>query len=168
MTIRPERPEEFPAIYRLIEEAFRTAKVSDGKEQDFTDRLRAGGGYIPSLALVAEEETRLVGHTMLTRTALRDGTPVLLLAPLSVVSDRRGRGIGEALVREALRRARDLGEETVVLVGDPAYYGRFGFRQSTELGIRNTNGIPDRYVQVLELVPGPLADKDTTITFDEP
>jgi len=105
---------------------------------------------------------------MLTRTALRDGTPVLLLAPLSVVSDRRGRGIGEALVREALRRARDLGEETVVLVGDPAYYGRFGFRQSTELGIRNTNGIPDRYVQVLELVPGPLADKDTTITFDEP
>ena len=168
MTIRPERPEEFPAIHRLAEEAFRTAKVSDGKERDFTDRLRAAGGYIPSPALVAEEEGRLIGRTMLTRTTLRDGTPVLLLAPLSVVLDCRSRGIGAALVREALRKACGREEQAVVLVGDPAYYGRFGFRRSTEPGIRNTNGIPDEYVQVLELVPGALAGTHTTIAFEEP
>ena len=105
---------------------------------------------------------------MLTRTTLRDGTPVLLLAPLSVVLDCRSRGIGAALVRDALRKACGREEQAVVLVGDPAYYGRFGFRRSTELGIRNTDGIPDEYVQVLELVPGALAGTHTTIAFEEP
>lgn len=167
--IRPERPEDFPAIYALIERAFRTAEVSDGDEQHFTDRLRAGGGYIPELGLVAESGGELTGHILLTRfpIARADGTPLetLLIAPLSVALEHRSQGVGSALLREGLHRGRELCFPAALLLGDPAYYGRFGFRQSTEFGIRNTDGIPDRYVQAMELLPGSLRDISAALTF---
>ena len=88
-TVRQEREAEFPAIYELIRTAFATAEVSDGDEQDFANRLRIHGNYIPELALVAECQGKLIGHIMLTRTVVTqdDGTPyeALMIAPLSVV-----------------------------------------------------------------------------------
>ncbi|MDD5648587.1 MAG: hypothetical protein PHY03_06600 [Dehalococcoidia bacterium] len=68
MIVRRERAEEFPEIYKLVEVAFQTAKVTNGKEQDFVNQLRAGGNYIPELAPVAEEGGKLIGHIMLTKT----------------------------------------------------------------------------------------------------
>jgi putative acetyltransferase len=168
MLIRPERPGEFPEIYALVRSAFATAKVSEGDEQDFVDRLRAGPGYIAELALVAEDESGLIGHVMLTRTSIAtaDGPrQVLLLAPLCVVLERRDRGVGSRLIGEALRRARELGHAAVVLVGDPAYYARFGFRPCAGFGIANANGIPDKYVMALELAPRSLADAAGSIRF---
>lgn len=69
-TVRQEREAEFPAIYELIRTAFATAEVSDGDEQDFANRLRIHGNYIPELALVAECQGKLIGHIMLTRTVV--------------------------------------------------------------------------------------------------
>lgn len=166
MTIRPERPDEFPAIHTLIEDAFRTAPVSDGDEPLFAERRRAEPVYLPDLALVAAEEERIFGHVMFTRHNLDDGTQVLLLAPLAVRPDMQNRGIGAALVREGLRRGAEAGFGSVVLLGDPAYYGRFGFRPCCDYGIRNADGIPDAYVQALELRQGALHGKHTTITFN--
>lgn len=60
-TVRQEREAEFPAIYELIRTAFATAEVSDGDEQDFANRLRIHGNYIPELALVAECQGKLIG-----------------------------------------------------------------------------------------------------------
>lgn len=169
MTIRPERPAEFAALHDFIKTAFSTARVADGDEQEFTDRLRAGGGYIPELGLVAEIEGRIAGHILFTRFGVKAGdgstTELLLVAPLSVALEYRSQGVGSALMREGLRRGAALGFKAALLVGDPDYYGRFGFRQSTEWGIRNTDGIPDRYVQAIELVPGALRETDATATF---
>lgn len=169
MTIRTERPEEFAALYDFIKTAFSTAQVADGDEQEFTDRLRAGGGYIPQLGLVAQIGDRIAGHILFTRFGVKAGdgstTELLLVAPLSVALEFRSQGVGSALMREGLRRAAELGFKAALLVGDPAYYGRFGFRQSTELGIHNADGIPDRYVQAIELTPGALQGTDATATF---
>ena len=102
-TVRQEREAEFPAIYELIRTAFATAEVSDGDEQDFANRLRIHGNYIPELALVAECQGKLIGHIMLTRTVVTqdDGTPyeALMIAPLSVVLDYRNQGVGSALLK---------------------------------------------------------------------
>jgi putative acetyltransferase len=168
MQIRPERPSEFSEIYELVRTAFATAKVSEGDEQDFVDRLRAGPDYIPELALVAEDEGGIIGHIMLTRTSVvtADGArQVLLLAPICVALERRDRGVGARLIGEALRRARELGHTAVVLVGDPAYYARFGFRPCASFGIANANGIPDQYVMALELAARSLADAAGSIRF---
>lgn len=168
IAIRPEAPAEFAEIHGFVQTAFATAKVSNGTEQDFVDELRASPGYLADLALVAMAGGRVVGHVMLTRKTIATATgprEILLLAPLAVALERRGKGIGARLVETVFERARAAGFDAVVLVGDPAYYGRFGFRTSTEFGIANTAGIPDIYVQIAELVPGALAGISGTVDF---
>ena len=166
--IRPEMPVEFDEIHALVKTAFETARVSNGDEQNFVDRLRAGDDYLADLALVAIEGDRLVGHVMATRTAIDTAEgrrAILLFAPLAVDPDHRRRGLGSRLTREVLARGRAAGFDAVTLVGDPAYYGRFGFRPTTDFGIDNTNGIPAQYAQMLELVPGALTGVGGTITY---
>ena len=149
-TVRQEREAEFPAIYELIRTAFATAEVSDGDEQDFANRLRIHGNYIPELALVAECQGKLIGHIMLTRTVVTqdDGTPyeALMIAPLSVVLDYRNQGVGSALLKEGLRLAQSMG-----------YRAEYGIRQA---------GLPEElapYFMVHELIPGSLKSVHGTI-----
>jgi len=153
----------------LVQTAFKTAKVSNGDEQNFVNRLRKSGNYIPELALVAEEEEKLVGHVMLTHTTIEtdEGTAfdLLLLAPLAVVLDRRGKGVGGGLLESVCAQAKELGYRAVTLVGDPAYYQRFGFKPAITFGIENTNGIPSQYVMVRELVPETLIGMKGSLTF---
>lgn len=168
MIIRPEDPEEFLRIYDLVKIAFQTAKVSNGKEQDFVNQLRSSGNYIPELALVAEENGQLVGHIMLTRTYIDNGGnrfEILLLAPVSVALEYRNRGVGSNLIKEGFRLAGEMGYTSVIVVGDPAYYHRFGFKASVEFGIKNINNIPNEYVMVCELVPGALKGVSGTVDF---
>ena len=68
-------------------------------------------------------------------------------------------------MREVLARARAAGFDAATLVGDPAYYERFGFRPAADFAIADPNGIPPQYVQMLELTPGALAGAGGTITY---
>jgi len=159
MVIRRERPEEFPQIYDLVKVAFQTAKVSNGKEQDFVNQLRSGANYIPELALVAEENGKLVGHIMLTKAHIVNGANkfvALYLAPISVVFGYRNKGIGSNLIKESFKLAKEMGYTSVLLVGDPAYYHRFGFKAAVTFGIKPTHEIPDENVMACELVPNAL------------
>lgn len=169
MKIRQERPEEFQAIYDLVKAAFETAKVTSGKEQEFVNFLRASEGYIPQLALVAEDGGELVGHIMLTKTFVADGDKkheILLLAPVSVATEHRNKGIGSELIRESLTLAKDLGYCGVILVGHPGYYPRFGFKAASGFGIANDQGIPDEVVMACELAPDALKDVSGVIHFE--
>ncbi|MHB8985624.1 MAG: GNAT family N-acetyltransferase [Eubacteriales bacterium] len=159
MVIRRETPEEFSQIYDLVKVAFQTAKVSDGKEQDFVNQLRSSGNYIPELALVAEENGKLIGHVMLTKTYIVNSGKkfeTLLLAPISVVLEYRNRGVGSSLIKESFKLAKKMGYTSVLLVGDPAYYHRFGFKAAVNFGIKHIHNIPDENVMACELVPDAL------------
>jgi len=169
--IRQEKPSEFKAIYELVKIAFQTAKVSSGDEQDFVDRLRASGNYIPELALVAEgKNSVLIGHVMLTNGSITCGDnsnhEILILGPLAVAFENRNQGLGAKLVKIVLAKALDMGFTSVLLVGDPAYYERFGFKNlASAFGIKNTNGIPDQYVMAVELVSDALKNIKGSILF---
>ncbi len=163
-TIRQVRPADYDSIYAFVRTAFETAKVSDGTEQDFVLGLRKGG-LVPELELLAEDNGVLIGHIMLSKAFIRrDRASVgtLLLAPLSVALARRNHGLGGALVREALDRATALGHASAVLVGDPAYYGRFGFRAAAPVVYP---GVPGEYTLACELVPGALSGVAGDITL---
>ena len=166
MTIRPERPAEFPAIYELVKDAFATAPHADGDEQDYVNTLRETERYLPALALVAEDaEGTLIGHIMLTETKLTHaggGLTGLLLSPLCVALPQRRAGLGAALVKESFRLAKG-DYSAVFVVGDPAYYARFGFRPASEFGIANEGDIPPQYVMACELIPDALRGKSGTI-----
>jgi putative acetyltransferase len=122
--IRPARPDDHDAIVAVTGAAF------GGKDK----ALRIVREVEPEISLVCEEDGAIVGHTMLSRMQMREHRP-FQLSPLSVAPSHQGRGIGSALVREALRRADEAGEPAVLLLGDPAYYPRFGFEPATPLGI---------------------------------
>lgn len=159
MVIRRETPEEYSQIYDLVKVAFQTAKVTNGKEQDFVNKLRSNGNYIPELALVAEENGKLIGHIMLTKTYIVNGGnkfEALLLAPISVALECRNRGVGSNLIKESFKLAKEMGYMSVLLVGDPAYYHRFGFKAAVNFGIKHIHNIPDENVMACELVPDAL------------
>jgi putative acetyltransferase len=118
MRLRPARPHDAAAIDALLGAAF-----GGQDEARLVERLRASGEAI--VELVAEEAGAVVGQLMLSRMVRPEGW--LALAPVAVAPGRQRRGIGAALVRAAEAAARAGGWQAVVVVGDPGYYGRFGF-----------------------------------------
>jgi putative acetyltransferase len=159
--IRQERVGEFLQVRELIQNAFSTAHNSEGDEQDFVECLRGPETYLPELALVLEDDGRLIAHVMLTRVSIDTVAgpfPVLLLACVAVALEYRNRGIGSALIEAVLERARQDDHRAVILVGDPAYYARLGFLPSIQFGITNENETEPEYVQLRELLPGALRD----------
>ncbi len=141
MHIRPEQPADSDAIRALTTEAFATAPHSSGTEAAIVDGLRAAGAL--TLSLVAVEDGEIVGHVAFSPVTV-DGAERgwFGLGPVSVRSSRQRGGIGSGLIREGLRRLREMGADGCVLLGDPAYYGRFGFANDPALVLE---GVPPEY-----------------------
>ncbi len=143
MLIRHETASDIPAISRLVTEALLMLPQSTGTEAGIVEKLRAEGAL--ALSLVAEDEGEVIGY--LAASAARIGTQDGwgLIGPLVVLPSRHRQGIGTALMAEALRRLRET-SRGAALVGDPAYYGRFGFRAFPGLSVA---GCPPEVVQAL-------------------
>lgn len=143
MLIRNETAGDIPAIGRLVTEALLMLAQSTGTEASIVETLRADGAL--ALSLVAEEEGEVIGY--LAASAARVGTQDGwgLIGPLVVLPSRHRQGIGTALMAEALRRLRTT-NRGAALVGDPAYYSRFGFRAYPGLRVA---GCPPEVVQAL-------------------
>jgi putative acetyltransferase len=153
--VRPEQPGDFEAIAAVVEAAF--GRVLEAR---LVEAIRASDDFVAELALIAEADGEIVGHTMLSYSTVEDvARRVLQLSPLAVRPDRQRAGVGSALVRTALRRADKLGEPLVVVLGIPAYYPRFGFRPSSQLGL----AAPDPATPDAEFMAVPLTAYDPTI-----
>ncbi|MDE5978106.1 MAG: N-acetyltransferase [Turicibacter sp.] len=162
LTIRCEKKSEYQYLYHFVKEVFKTAHISDGDEQEFVNQLRNSKNYIPELALVALDNHQIIGHIMLTNYPLNG---MLLLAPLSIDIHYRKKGVGTLLVQRALTLAKEMNYKSVLVLGDPNYYSRFGFKPSIDFGIHCTNDIPEQYVQLLELEENALKSVVGNITF---
>jgi putative acetyltransferase len=123
MIIRPETSGDVAAIGDLVRAAF-----ARHQEAGLVDGLRRSGDL--RLSLVAEEAGRVIGHVGFSRVWIsRDGrrSPGVSLAPLAVAAERRRRGVGAELVEAGHADLRAAGESICFVLGDPAYYGRFGY-----------------------------------------
>jgi putative acetyltransferase len=148
LIIREERPGEEAAIRALVAAAFTDHPHSEGTEPDIVDRLRADGDL--SLSLVAEEDGKIVGHAAYSPAILSTGEEGWqALGPIGVLPGRQGQGIGRALLEAGTAALREQGAKGVVLLGDPALYGRFGFVRDTPLHIE---GALAEYFQALPFV----------------
>lgn len=157
MQIRPETSADHAAIHALTEAAFRNAPHSSHTEQFIVDALRARGEL--SVSLVAEKEGQLMGHVALSPVTISDGSDGWLgLGPISVLPEWQGQGIGAALMRAAIEALRLQDARGCVLLGEPGYYGRFGFRAEPGLILP---GVPPEYFQALCLRP-PMAQGDVS------
>ena len=157
--IRPERPDDAEAIHAVTAAAFLDAPHTSHTEQFIVRELRRAGHL--TVSLVADFDGRVIGHVAISPVTINDDTTGWFgLGPVSVSPKYQGRGLGSRLVREALARLRAQGGRGCVLVGDPAYYGRFGFRAEPALVLP---GVPPQYFQAVCL-DGPIPAG--TVTFD--
>ena len=157
--IRPETTADAAAIRRVHEAAFPTAA-----EAALVERLRASSKAV--IALVAEDEGEIVGHILFSPVVLDPlaGTVGLGLAPLAVLPDYEKHGVGRRLVQNGLAECRAWGAGFVVVLGEPEYYGRFGFEPASEHGLLNEYRA-DQGFMVFELKSGALPPHGTLIKY---
>jgi putative acetyltransferase len=131
VVVRFEQPHDVPAIHDLHTSAFPT----EG-EACLVDHLRASGRL--TVSLVALDADRIVGHIAFSPVSVEGAAGGLGLGPVAVAPDCRRRGVAAELVRTGLTACRHSGCALVVVLGSPAYYGRFGFNAATKFGLRST------------------------------
>ncbi|MDP2235631.1 MAG: N-acetyltransferase [Bacteroidales bacterium] len=154
--IRQEKFDDHKAVFTITELAFRNLEISEHNEQFLVDRLRKSSAFIPELSMVAEIEGKIVGHILLTKILIKNEKSEhesLTLAPVSVHPDFQKMGIGAKLIQAAHQKARELGYKSVVLIGHPHYYPRFGYRKASDFGIKFHFDAPDEVCMAVELVP---------------
>ena len=127
--IRYARPADRAAIAEVVAAAF-------GREDEarLVERLRAEDDVV--LEMVAEVEGAVAGHILFSRLWADHHGLFAALAPLSVRPDRQNAGLGSALVTSGLSNVREYGCHGVLVLGDPAYYGRFGFKSETAARVK--------------------------------
>jgi len=154
--LRPEMIDDYASITEVNDLAF-----CQKNEGQLILRLRGTKKFIPELSLVAEIDSRIVGHILFYPIQIKGDDqvfPSLALAPMAVLPEFQKQGIGSQLVREGLKRARKLGFKSVIVLGHAAYYPRFGFEPASRWGVQPPFEVPDDVFMALELVKDGLKD----------
>ena len=163
MIIREEQSSDIAKIWEVNVEAFETKA-----EARLVNSLRDSGCTF--ISLVADTESKVVGHILFTPVALtgnKSKLKILGLAPMAVLSQYQNKGIGSELVKTGLERCKSLGYDAVVVLGHPNYYPRFGFVPSINYGIKSEYDVPDEVFMILELTPGSLKHQEGVIRYHE-
>jgi putative acetyltransferase len=164
LTVRRERAGDADAIRAVHRAAF---GADDAVEARLVDALRTDPGWLPRLSLVAERGGEVVGHVVATRAWVGDA-PAIGVGPLGVLPASQRRGVGLALMYALLGSAQAQDETLVALLGEPAYYARFGFVAAAEHGITAPDPVWGHYFQALTLAgPAPAGVFRYAAPFDD-
>ena len=147
LTIRPERHGDEDAIGDVTRKAFESHPYSHQTEHFIIEALRKASAL--SVSLVAEQGGIVVGHIAFSPVLIAHASSAWYgLGPVSVLPELQRKGIGRALIEHGLAKVRECGGTGCVLVGDPAYYTRFGFANTPSLVL---DGVPQEFFLSLSL-----------------
>jgi putative acetyltransferase len=147
MKIRNETAADAPAITAVTIAAFMSAPHTSHTEQFIVTALREAG--LLTISLFAEDEGTVIGHVTVSPVSISHGADGWFgLGPVSVLPEHQRHGVGSRLMHEALRMLREQGAAGCVVLGEPEYYGRFGFRADPNLILPN---VPPEYFQAISL-----------------
>lgn len=167
--IRKETPEDYNRVIELTEKAFETLEISDHNEGKLVDKLREAPTFIEELSLVAELNGQVVGHILFTPIVIDNGTQQfqsLVLAPVSVLPEFQKMGIGGQLIKAGHCKSKELGFQSVILIGHPDYYPQFGYKPTSIWGVKTQIPLPsDDVFMAVELVSGGLSGVSGTVIF---
>jgi putative acetyltransferase len=145
ITIRKEKSSDIDKITDIVVAAFKDHPPGNNTEQFIVKGLRSTKAL--TISLVAEINGKLIGHIAFSPVEISDGSNNWYgLGPISVLPKYQKQGIGKALISEGLSMLKDIGGKGCILVGDPDYYNRFGFKTLPQL---NYSGVPQKFVLAL-------------------
>ena len=153
-TIRSESKSDYFEIKRINDLAFKQQA-----EGELIENLRKRAEFIPELSLVAILKDSLVGHILFFPITIFAGEvshPTLSLAPMAVIPELQHKGIGGELIIRGLQKCKDMGFSSVMVLGHPNYYPRFGFKKASYWNIKEPFGAPDEAMMAIELREGSL------------
>ena len=152
--IRQEKKEDHQEVLKIIKTAFANVEISDHSEHLLVEKLRGSNAFIPELSIVAEYQNELIGHVLLTKIKIKNDLNTfdsLALAPISVLPKFQSKGVGTLLMSEAHKIAKNLGHQSVVLLGHQDYYPRFGYEPTSKYGITLPFEAPEENCMVIAL-----------------
>jgi predicted N-acetyltransferase YhbS len=152
LEIRQEQVADYEFTENVVKLAFANAEHSDKKEHELVSRIRKSSSFIPELSLVAtnKDNGSILGHILLSRIKISIAES-LALAPVSVLPEYQNKGVGGLLITAALNAAKELGYNSVVVLGHPEYYPKFGFKKASRWGIKAPFEVPDEAFMAIEL-----------------
>lgn len=165
INVREERPEDYRRVEEITKAAFSyPGRIEQGGigcpyEHWMVHELRERDGILP-LSLVAVVDDTIVGHIICSHAAVKikeKSIPVLNFGPLSVLPEYQRKGVGGALLKAMMKRAKEMGFGAILFFGRPEYYPQFGFVEAAEFGITDCNGANYPAFMAIELQPGYLS-----------
>jgi len=164
--IRHETPSDYPEISDVNELAF-----GQTAERKLVENLRKNSKFVPELSLVAEADGKIIGHILFFPIIIKSTEgkkkETISLAPVAVRPEFQKKGIGSELIKTGLEVCRQLGYDSVVVLGHPEYYPRFGFKQAGSWGIKDPFGAPAEAFMALELQEGALKGAGGVVEYPE-
>lgn len=165
ITVRPEEEKDHRTVEKITRDAFnypdriKRGQIGCPYEHWMVHELRKRDG-IPELSLVAQvKDKAIVGHIICSKAVVKNeniALPVLDFGPLSVQPEYQRQGIGKALVRAMIARAKELDHGAVLFFGRPEYYPQFGFKEAAVYGISDAEGYNYPAFMAMELKEGYL------------
>jgi len=163
VNIRSETPQDYTAITRVNDLAF--GRPEEGR---LVENLRKEPNFESHLSLIAEIAGEIVGHIILMPVIIQGSSEnftTLSLGPIAVIPDHQSQGVGGQLIEAGHRAALELGYDSVVLLGHPGYYPRFGYKLASLWGLTNPWGFHDEPWMAIELVPGALSGRAGLVQY---
>jgi putative acetyltransferase len=154
LKIRQQGLQDEQAVHQVNALAFEREE-----EARLVEAIRTAPDSIPELSLVAVLDDRIVGHILFSPITIQTpeaSLPAISLAPLAVLPEYQGQGIGSALVRTGIEECRRLGHRIIIVLGHPGYYPRFGFSTALARDLVCPFGEVGEAWMALELQPGAL------------
>ncbi len=163
--IRPERLEDYNKIHEVISSAF-----NRDEEANMVNLLRKDKAFIPDLALVAELNDEIVGYILFSKIRVsnsKDFFHSLALAPVAVKPDYQNKHIGAKLILSGLDKAKDLGYQSVIVLGNDQYYPKFGFEPAKKWNIIPPFEVPSSYFMARELKKNSLKKVNGVVLYPD-
>ena len=164
ITIRTEEEKDYKRIDKINKLAFQQED-----ESILIEKIRKGENFIPELSLVAEIDNKIVGHILFSKIKIIGSSVFesLALAPMAVIPDFQKKGIGVALINKGMKKAKEMGFDSIIVLGHNEYYPKFGFLRASKWNIKCPFEVPDEAFMAIELTEKALGGKSGTVKYPD-
>ncbi len=163
-TIRKEEEKDYKQIYEVNKLAFQQEN-----ESKLIEKIRKSKNFIPGLSIVAEIDNRIVGHILFSKIKIIGASDYesLALAPMAVIPEFQKKGIGSELIKKGIAKAKELGFDSIIVLGHKEYYPRFGFQRASKWDIKCPFEVPEDVFMAIELTEKALEGKAGTVEYPD-